>query len=61
MVRRIQLILDDNEFEKLKKIKGSKTWEEFLVKPFLEVVDVGGCIEIAKYDKQTLKLCLGEK
>lgn len=32
MVKRILLVVDDDEFEKLKAAKGSKTWEEFLVK-----------------------------
>jgi len=60
MVRRVQLILDDKDFERLKRIKGEKTWEELLVKPILEVMNAGGCIEISEYDKRTLKLCLSE-
>lgn len=60
MVKRIQLILDDKDFERLKKIKGNKTWEELLVKPILDVVDTGECIEVSRYDKQTLRLCLSE-
>ena len=36
MVKRIFLTLDDDDFEKLKSLKGEKTWEEFLVTPHLE-------------------------
>lgn len=36
MVRRIFLSLDDDDFEKLRALKGERTWEEFLVKPHLE-------------------------
>jgi hypothetical protein len=39
MVKRIFLSLDDSDFEKLKSSKGDRTWEEFLVKPHLEVSD----------------------
>jgi len=35
MVKRILLILDDEVFEKLKKLKGSKSWYDFLITPFL--------------------------
>ena len=31
MVKRIVLAVDDARFEKLKKTKGKKTWEEFLL------------------------------
>jgi len=59
MVKRIQLILDDEDFEKLKKLKGDKTWEELLVEPVLRISDTGsGCIEHSKYGSRTLKLCL---
>ena len=32
MVKRILLTIDDEDFDKLKRIKGEKSWEEFLVK-----------------------------
>lgn len=35
MVKRILLTVDDKVHEKLKKMKGKKTWEEFLVEPRL--------------------------
>ncbi len=35
MVKRILLVLDDETFEKLKKLKGERSWEEFLVKSAL--------------------------
>jgi len=41
MVKRIFLSLDNDDFEKLKATKGKRTWEEFLVKPHLEVFDEG--------------------
>jgi len=31
-MKRILIIMDDKEFKKLSKLKGSKTWDEFLVK-----------------------------
>ncbi|PNV81421.1 MAG: hypothetical protein C0179_02855 [Fervidicoccus sp.] len=38
MVRRILLVLDDEIFEKLKKLKGERSWEEFLVKTVLTCI-----------------------
>ena len=35
MVKRIQLTLDDEVFERLKEMKGDKSWEEFLVEPLI--------------------------
>jgi hypothetical protein len=36
VVRRILLFLDDGEFERLKAMKGGRTWKEFLVDPVLK-------------------------
>jgi len=36
MVKRIQIVLDDDEFEALLRKKGDRTWYEFLIKPHLE-------------------------
>lgn len=36
MVKRIQLTVDDAVFEKLKELKGGKSWEQFLVEPLLK-------------------------
>jgi len=36
MVRRIQLTVDEAVFEKLKKMKGRKSWEQFLVEPLIK-------------------------
>jgi len=36
MVRRIQLTVDEAVFEKLKKLKGKRSWEQFLVEPLLQ-------------------------
>ena len=38
MVKRIQLTVDDTVFEKLKEIKGDRSWEEFLVEAGLNYV-----------------------
>jgi len=39
-VRSIQLRVDDVVFEKLEKIKGDRTWEDFLVEAGLNYVKV---------------------
>lgn len=36
MVKRIFLVLDDGDFNRLVEMKGDKTWEEFLVEPLLK-------------------------
>lgn len=36
MVKRIQLTVDDHVFDELKKLKGNRSWKDFLVKPHLE-------------------------
>lgn len=36
MVKRIFIALDDDDFDRLKALKGKLTWEEFLVTPHLE-------------------------
>lgn len=36
MVRRIQLTVDETVFEKLKELKGKRSWEQFLVEPLLK-------------------------
>ncbi|MEM1525263.1 MAG: hypothetical protein QW618_03885 [Nitrososphaerales archaeon] len=36
MVKRIFLVLDDDEFDRLVKLKGNKTWKELLVDPLLK-------------------------
>lgn len=38
VVRRIQLVVDPDVFEKLTKIKGGRTWEAFLVEAGLNYV-----------------------
>lgn len=40
MVKRVFIYLDDDEFEKLVKLKGNKTWKEFLVEPILKKKEV---------------------
>ena len=35
MVRRIQIVLDDEKFEEVKKLKGNLSWEKF----FLSLVE----------------------
>jgi len=35
MVRRIHLVLDDEEFSKLLVLKGNKTWKDFLCERYL--------------------------
>jgi len=39
-VRSIQLRVDDVVFEKLEKIKGDRTWEDFLVEAGLNYIKV---------------------
>ncbi len=36
MVRRIFLVLENEKYERLIRVKGSKTWEELLVDDLLE-------------------------
>jgi len=36
MVRRIQLVTNETDFETLKALKGKKTWEQFLIEPILK-------------------------
>ena len=36
MVKRIQLTVDDHVFDKLKELKGKRSWETFFVKPHIE-------------------------
>ena len=36
MVKSIQLRVDDDVHEKLKKLKGDRTWEQFLVEPLIK-------------------------
>ena len=36
MVKRIQLTVDDAVFEKLRELKGEKSWEQFLVEPLIQ-------------------------
>ena len=36
MVRRIQLTVEETVFDKLKKIKGDRSWEQFLVEAGLK-------------------------
>jgi len=31
LVKQIQIILDDDEYDELIKVKGSRTWKEFLI------------------------------
>ncbi|MBA7595644.1 hypothetical protein ES703_02609 [subsurface metagenome] len=31
MVKQIQIILDDNEYDELLKFKGERTWKTFLI------------------------------
>ncbi len=31
MVKQVQIILDDHEYEALKKKKGDRTWKQFLI------------------------------
>ena len=45
MVRRIQLTLDDTVFDKLKKIKRDRSWNDFLVEAGLKMKE-----ESAKVD-----------
>lgn len=40
MVRRIQLTVDETVFERLKELKGDRSWEEFLVEAGLNYVKV---------------------
>jgi len=35
MVKSIQMRVEDAVFEKLKKLKGKKSWEQFLVNPLI--------------------------
>jgi len=37
MVKRIQLTVDDDVFEKLKGLKGDRSWEDFLVEAGLKM------------------------
>ncbi len=30
MVKQINIFLDDDEYEKIKSVKGNRTWEDFL-------------------------------
>lgn len=43
MVRRIFLVLDDVKYMKLLRLKGDKTWEQFLVNDLLakDKIEVG--------------------
>jgi len=36
MVKSIQLRVDDAIFEKLKEIKGDRSWEQFLIEPLIQ-------------------------
>ena len=36
MVKRIQLTVDDAVFDKLKELKGERSWEQFLVEPLIQ-------------------------
>ena len=36
MVKSIQLRVDDDVHKKLKEMKGSRTWEQFLVEPLIK-------------------------
>ena len=38
MVKRIQLTVDDDVFEKLKELKGDRSWEDFLVEAGINYV-----------------------
>jgi len=38
MVKRIQLTVDDDVFEKMKDLKGDRSWEDFLVEAGLNYV-----------------------
>lgn len=38
MVKRIQLTVDDAVFERLKDLKGDRSWEDFLVEAGLKYV-----------------------
>jgi len=35
MVRSIQIRVEDAVFEKLEKLKGDRSWEQFLINPLL--------------------------
>ena len=37
-IKRIQLVVDEAVFDKLKEIKGDRTWEDFLVEAGLNYV-----------------------
>jgi len=39
MVRRIQLVVNESDFDQLKDLKGTKTWEQFLVDPVLKAAE----------------------
>ena len=36
MVKRIQLTVDDPVFDKLRELKGERSWEQFLVEPLIQ-------------------------
>lgn len=36
MVKRIQLTVDDAVFDKLRELKGERSWEQFLVEPLIQ-------------------------
>ena len=42
MIKRIQLTVDEAVFEKLKAIKGNRSWEDFLVEAGLNYVKAEG-------------------
>lgn len=35
MVKRVHLVFDDSDFEKLKELKGDKSWEKFILENIL--------------------------
>ncbi len=36
MVKRIQLTVDDTVFERLKEMKGDRSWKKFLIEPLIQ-------------------------
>lgn len=39
MVKVLHILLNDEEFEKLKELKGGRTWKQFLIDPLLKEGD----------------------
>ena len=46
MVKRILIILDDDEYEMLRKIKGERTWKDLLIESALTMNAHSECAKV---------------